>query len=125
MRAVDRIGGQPRINHHIDVLAGGRLVSLPQPALQTEPAALHGDAGGGIGLRQLDGDPSHIMGQDGIIRGQGDRPLQRLGIDQLRIPPQPAEAVVDVDVDREVAHACRRSHTDPSGGTVTFARAGK
>lgn len=72
---------------------------------------------------------TEIVGQDGIVGGEGNRSLESRGIHHLLLPAELADTVNDVHPDLEVAHlallALRRSQIDPSGGMVTSALAGK
>ena len=70
--------------------------------------------------------PPQVVGQDGVVSGQGNRPLQGGGVHHLFLPAELAHPAGDVHLDPEVAHlALCRNQIEPSGGMVTSALAGK
>ena len=70
--------------------------------------------------------PTKVVGQDGIVGGEGDCSLEGRGVHYLLLPTELADTVNDVHLDLEVAHrVLLRSQIDPSGGMVTSALAGK
>ncbi len=101
--------------------------ALPERPFAAETRVVKGHASPAVAGRDLGRDASQVVSEDPVVGGQADGLLQGRGIDELFAPVEAGGAVpASPQLNPKLAHwASRRNHTEPSGGTVTVARAGK